>query len=239
MASELIKKIFLRFPNILGDVYDIAVEILSREREQTRQYIAAVVEAELSYIFTNDWDYMMKSQSYVKKDENTNSIFVKEIRQRLDNYYAIVIRNIRDTVPKIIGYHLIKKTEENFNYAMWNAINYEKNDIFNKLIEPDSIALERESVSKQLKILQGAYKIIKKDPNLSRLLSQANAESGERRRTEASNKKEPVKKVDKVDTHNNTNITTDNSVKDVNINKDQQPVKTNKKLILFKKDNNE
>lgn len=38
-----------------------------------------------------------------------------------------------------------------------------------KLIEPDNIALERESLSKQLNILKNAYKIIKKDPHMSKL----------------------------------------------------------------------
>jgi len=62
-------------------------------------------------------------KTHNKKEESNNTSFVKEIRVRLDNYFSIVIRNVRDTIPKIIGYHLVKKTEENFNYSMWNAIN--------------------------------------------------------------------------------------------------------------------
>jgi len=38
-----------------------------------------------------------------KGDENANTVFVREIRSRLDNYFSIVIRNVRDTVPKLIG----------------------------------------------------------------------------------------------------------------------------------------
>lgn len=48
--------------------------------------------------------------------------------------------------------------------------------MIDKLIEPDNIQLERESLSKQLNILKSAQKIIKKDPNLSRLYNQAHAE---------------------------------------------------------------
>lgn len=38
----------MRFPTILGDVYDIAVEIITKEKESTRSYIQGVIEAELS-----------------------------------------------------------------------------------------------------------------------------------------------------------------------------------------------
>lgn len=38
--------------------------------------------------------------------------FVQELRQRIDDYYAIVLRNVRDTVPKQIGYFLVKKSQE-------------------------------------------------------------------------------------------------------------------------------
>jgi len=47
---------------------------------------------------------------------------------------------------------------------MWQTVNYERKDIIEKLIENDTVALERESLSKQLEILKKAYKVIKKDP---------------------------------------------------------------------------
>ena len=35
-------------------------------------------------------------------------MFIDELRSRVDTYYSIVIRNVRDTVPKAIGYFLVK-----------------------------------------------------------------------------------------------------------------------------------
>jgi len=29
--------------------------------------------------------------------------YVKEIRNRIDSYFKIVIRNVRDSIPKVIG----------------------------------------------------------------------------------------------------------------------------------------
>lgn len=59
---------------------------------------------------------------------------------------------------------------------MWQTVNQERKDIIEKLIEPDNVALERESLSNQLRILKSAHKVIKKDPYLSKLQNQANAE---------------------------------------------------------------
>lgn len=56
MADSLIKDIFMRFPQIVGDIMDITVDIISKEKENTRIFIMAIIEAEMEYIFTNDWD---------------------------------------------------------------------------------------------------------------------------------------------------------------------------------------
>ena len=50
----------------------------------------------------------------VGKNQNQNnnskssSLFVKEIRARIDAYFKLVVRNVRDTIPKAIGYFLVK-----------------------------------------------------------------------------------------------------------------------------------
>lgn len=36
--------------------------------------------------------------------------FVIEMRKRIDQYFDIVLRNIRDSVPKAIGCFLVKKS---------------------------------------------------------------------------------------------------------------------------------
>jgi dynamin 1-like protein len=37
-------------------------------------------------------------------------LFVKEIRARIDAYFKLVIRNVRDSVPKVIGFFLVKNS---------------------------------------------------------------------------------------------------------------------------------
>jgi hypothetical protein len=47
-----------------------------------------------------------------QKQLSAQNVFVKEIRARIDTYFRIVLRNIRDTVPKTIGYFLVKMSQE-------------------------------------------------------------------------------------------------------------------------------
>jgi hypothetical protein len=37
---------------------------------------------------------------------------VNEIRARIDAYFRIVVRNVRDTIPKGIGFFLVKASQE-------------------------------------------------------------------------------------------------------------------------------
>jgi hypothetical protein len=43
-----------------------------------------------------------------KPKPQSSNLFVREIRARIDAYFKIVVRNVRDSVPKVIGYFLVK-----------------------------------------------------------------------------------------------------------------------------------
>jgi hypothetical protein len=39
-------------------------------------------------------------------------VLVRELRTRVDAYYRIIIRNLRDTVPKTIGHFMVKVSQD-------------------------------------------------------------------------------------------------------------------------------
>jgi dynamin 1-like protein len=46
-----------------------------------------------------------------RNNNNNNkgsNLFVREIRARIDAYFKLVVRNVRDTIPKSIGFFLVK-----------------------------------------------------------------------------------------------------------------------------------
>lgn len=42
---------------------------------------------------------------------------------RIDAYFRIVVRNVRDTIPKTIGYFLVKTSQEKLQFELYNQIN--------------------------------------------------------------------------------------------------------------------
>jgi hypothetical protein len=38
------------------------------------------------------------------------NVFVNEMRKRINEYFEIVLRNVRDSIPKAIGFFLVKKS---------------------------------------------------------------------------------------------------------------------------------
>ena len=62
-----------------------------------------------------------------------------EIRQRIDAYMNIVMRNVRDTVPKVIGYNLVR-----------GAMNSLEKELFLQISSNEKLAKQLAEVSNYL-----------------------------------------------------------------------------------------
>ena len=128
---------------------DIICQILQRERDHTRELVEAVIDSEQNYIFVNDADYKENRTSIVPQEDqmppqydaagnpmpqnqpNMNqqpqargkNIFVKEIRARIDAVFKITIRTVRETIPKLIGYFLVRMSQEKLQVELYQKIN--------------------------------------------------------------------------------------------------------------------
>ena len=95
--------------------------------------VESIVESEGGYLFTNDFDYIKNRTDLIpglKTDQNqppekldSTKIFVQEIRARIDTYFSLVIRSVRDSIPKAIGFFLVKKVQECMQIEMLAEIN--------------------------------------------------------------------------------------------------------------------
>ena len=45
------------------------------------------------------------------------------MRHRINTYFLIVVGNVKDSIPKIVGYFLVKKVQETIKYELNNAVN--------------------------------------------------------------------------------------------------------------------
>lgn len=175
LAHSIIKKLFYRFPTLISEICNITSYVLAKERDNTREIVESIITSEEGYIFTNDLEYLTQRTDIIPKADpkaparvvNPEILFVQEIRNRIDSYFRLVVRSVRDTVPKIIGYFLVRTIMDKLQLELYDQINRSE-VIINQLSEPANIAAEREQIKKQLETLRKAEKLLKHNPEFSR-----------------------------------------------------------------------
>lgn len=95
-------------------------------------------------------------------------MFISEIRERLNGYFKIVIKVLNDSVPKIIGFFLVKQSQDTLQMILFNELNRES--IFESLGEPKEVEEKRRALSDRIKTLQKSLKALKKDPTVSKII---------------------------------------------------------------------
>lgn len=100
----------------------------------------------MSTVFTNDSaylsarddlitvNYLLNQKKTTKESDDGEKLFISEIRERLNGYFKIVIKVLNDSVPKIIGFFLVKQSQDTLQMVLFNELNRES--IFESLGEP-------------------------------------------------------------------------------------------------------
>jgi hypothetical protein len=80
--------------------------------------VEEIIQSEIGYIFTNDNDYLTNKLNLLPEDpkarpdeKKAEPTLVTELRSRIDQYFLLVIRGSRDTIPKLIGFNLVKASQ--------------------------------------------------------------------------------------------------------------------------------
>merc|ERR1719469_124245 len=118
---------------------------------------------------------MMHRNEVKKKDQRCSGPFVAEIRKRLDAYFAITIRSVRDSVPKAIGFYLVRSVQDKLQFELLNTLN-KKENIEALLGEPPHILEERRLLTSQIGVLQKASAVLTRDPTLAAIAIEAEDE---------------------------------------------------------------
>lgn len=85
-----------------------------------------------------------------------------ELRARIDDYYTIVVRNVRDTIPKQIGYFLVRKSMDKLHQDLYMRI--QASNIQESLGEPKHIVERRSTLASLIKTLTDSVKVLTRDP---------------------------------------------------------------------------
>ena len=84
---------------------------------------------------------------------------MKEIRARIDAYFKIVLRTVRETVPKLIGHFLVRMSQEKLQSELQTRIN-DNEKILESLGEPKNITERRKMLQDIIKTLKASLKLL-------------------------------------------------------------------------------
>lgn len=85
------------------------------------------------------------------------------MRKRIDQYFTIVLRSVKDSVPKAIGFFLVKKSQEVLQFELYNQVNSNK-ALSQGMGEPARITERRKALSDVLATLKNSLKVLQRDP---------------------------------------------------------------------------
>ena len=219
LSGKILEKTFTRFPQAINDMTDLVTNYLIEERDKTKYLIDSIVDMEINYLFTNDYDYLNNFTTFIPKQQrpinqgpnqgnnamNNNevrpqppidakNIFIKEIRNRIEAYFKLIVRNLRDSIPKIMGNYLVKEIQENMQLKLYNKL-YNAREMTDLLSEPESVAERRKELNELIKVMKNAQKIIRRDPDLMTVMQININDSDISAQKENKPKKEEPKKV--------------------------------------------
>ncbi|EEA07619.1 dynamin family protein [Cryptosporidium muris RN66] len=144
-----------------------------KEPPRTAQHILNQVQQTVGNVTNSLTTNLWAGDGFQGKDKRKtrySQVFLREIRKRLDSYFAIVVRNIRDSVPKIIGHFLVRQIMDKLQFELYNEFN--KAECLSDLLsEPSHVVEERKALLNQLNTLKKASQVLQRDPNIVALNS--------------------------------------------------------------------
>eukprot|EP00826_Nyctotherus_ovalis_P060175 TRINITY_DN841_c0_g1_i4.p1 TRINITY_DN841_c0_g1~~TRINITY_DN841_c0_g1_i4.p1 ORF type:complete len:453 (+),score=130.15 TRINITY_DN841_c0_g1_i4:93-1451(+) len=111
-----------------------------------------------------------------KKAKKSAMIFLNELKARLDCYFRIVVRNIRDTVPRLIGHFLVRSLQNKMQIELFKRLNQMFETVNRSMGEPIAVIQERKALTTQLDTLRKAERVLTRDPEITTMISTSDDE---------------------------------------------------------------
>jgi len=86
LSTKILEKSFQRFPRIIDDVNDFVTRFLNDERDKAKYIVDSIVEMEVSYLFTNDYEYLTNYTTFIPKNQEKGHVDSKNVSLLLTHY---------------------------------------------------------------------------------------------------------------------------------------------------------
>lgn len=141
----------------------------------------------------------LKKEKKERKAKKSAMVFLNELKARLDCYFRIVVRNIRDTVPRLIGHFLVRVVQNKMQIELFKRLNQMFEAVDRSMGEPIGIIQERKALTAQVETLRKADRVLTRDPEITTMISTSDDELlfelRQEKAEEASGKKVDQKEV--------------------------------------------
>ena len=75
LSTKVIERTFMRFPTIISDMNDFVSEYLNSERDKTGFIVDSLVDMEVNYLFTNDYNYLNNFTTFIPKNQERANLY--------------------------------------------------------------------------------------------------------------------------------------------------------------------
>ena len=177
LSTKILERTFSRYPKMVNSISEFVNKFLVEEKNKAKSLIDSIIDMDINQLFTNDFEYMTKwTQNKSKQGKNNQpnlgegkSIFIRELRGRVDSYFKLIVRNLRDSIPKALGYSLLRPIEYDMKIRLYEML-YNDKKVVSILNEPEGITRQRIELNRQIKVMRDAQKVIKRDPDLMNVM---------------------------------------------------------------------
>ena len=177
LSTKILERTFSRYPKIISTISEFVNKFLLEEKGKAKILIDSIIDMDINHLFTNDYEYMTNwttNKPKGGKNQQPNlhegkSIFIRELRGRVDAYFKLIVRNLRDSIPKALGFTLIKPIENDMKMKLYEML-YNDKKVVSVLNEPEGITRQRIELNRQIKVMRDAQKVIKRDPDLMNVM---------------------------------------------------------------------
>jgi dynamin 1-like protein len=113
----------------------------------------------------DDADSPTVKMSKDKAQKAMEKVLIKEMRIRIDTYFRVVVTQLADMIPKLIGHNLVNAGVNSLQFSVFKKIS--SGSVSDMLKEPEHIVKKRETLKRMLDTLTASRKILLRDPDLA------------------------------------------------------------------------
>jgi hypothetical protein len=100
-----------------------------------------------------------------KVQKAMEKVLIKEMRLRIDTYFRVVVTQLADMIPKLIGHNLVNAGINSLQFSVFKKVS--AGSISDMLKEPEHIIKKRDTLKRMLDTLTASRKILLRDPDLA------------------------------------------------------------------------